>query len=43
MKTYCVSYKKILLRKVLNVRKTKQNRLMILTNRTTCGKEKTNN
>ena len=40
MKTYCFSYKKYTGNKNSNVRKTKQNRLMLLSNSTVFGKTK---
>ena len=36
METYCVSYKKYTANKKSSVRKTKQNRLMLLSNCTVC-------
>ena len=39
--TYCVSCKKYTGNKNSNVRKTKQNRLMVLSNYSVCGKKKT--
>ena len=40
MKTYCVSCKKDTKNKNSSVRKTKQNRLMLLSNCAICGKKK---
>ena len=40
METYCASCKKYPLNKNSSVRKTKQNRLMILSNCVVCGKKK---
>ena len=40
METYCVRCKKNTANENSNVRKTKQNRLMFLSNRATCGKKK---
>ena len=40
METYCVSYKKYTENENSNARKTKQNRLMLLTNCAVCGKKK---
>ena len=40
METYCVSYKKHIENKNSNVRKTKQNILMLLSNCSVCGKKK---
>ena len=40
METYCVSCKKNTMKKNSSVRKTKQNRLMLLSNCTVCGKQK---
>ena len=40
MKTYCVSSKKYTADKNSSVRKTKQNRLMLLSNCAVCGKKK---
>ena len=40
METYCVSYKKNKANQNSNVRKTNQNRLMLLSNCTVCGKKK---
>ena len=40
MKTYCFSYKKYTANKNSNVRKTKQNRLMLLSNSAVCDKKK---
>ena len=40
METRCVSCKKYNLNQNLNVRKTKQNRLMLLSNCAVCGKKK---
>ena len=40
METYCVSCEKNSADKVSNVRKTKQNRLMFLSNCAVCGKKK---
>ena len=40
MKTYCFSYKKYTGNKNSNVRKTKQNRLMLLSNSAVFGKTK---
>ena len=40
MKTYCVSYKKFTKNENSSVRKTKQNRLMLLANCAVCGKRK---
>ena len=40
METYCVSCKKYTENENLNVRKTKQNRLMVLSNCTVSGKKK---
>ena len=39
METYCVSCKKYTVNENLSVRKTKQNRLMILSNCTVCSKK----
>ena len=41
METYCVSCKKYTANKNSNVRKTKENRLMFLTNGAVCGKNST--
>ena len=40
METYCVSCKKNTENENSNVRKTKQNRLMLLSNCAVCGKKK---
>ena len=40
METYCVSSKKYTGNENSNVRKTKQNRLMLLSNFSICGKKK---
>ena len=40
MKTYCVSCKKYTANENSSVRKTKQNRLMLLLNCAICGKKK---
>ena len=40
METYCVSCKKYTTNEHSSVRKTKPNRLMILSNCTSCGKKK---
>ena len=40
METYCVSCKKYIANKNSSVRKTKQNRLILLSNGTICGKKK---
>ena len=40
METYCVSCKKYTSNKNSSVRKTKQNRLMVLSNCAICGKRK---
>ena len=40
METYCVSCKKYTANEIPSVRKTKQNRLMLLYNCTVCGKKK---
>ena len=40
METYCVSCKKYIANEKSNVRKTKQNRLMLLSNGVVCGKKK---
>ena len=40
METYCVSCKKYTKNENSNVGKTKQNRLMLLSNYAVCGKEK---
>ena len=40
MESYCVSCKKYTENENTNVRKTKQNRLMLLSNCTVCGKKK---
>ena len=40
METYCISCKKYTATENSNVRKTKQNRLMLLSNRAICGKKK---
>ena len=40
MKSYCVSCKKNTANKSSSVRKTKQNRLMFLSNFVVCGKKK---
>ena len=40
METYCISCKKYNANENSRVRKTKQNRLMLLSNRTICGKKK---
>ena len=40
METYCISFKKYSAKKKSNVRKTKQNRLMLLSNCAVCGKKK---
>ena len=40
METYCVSCKKYTENKNSNVRKTEQNRLMLLSNCAVCGKKK---
>ena len=40
METYCVSYKKNSENENSRVRKTKQNRLMLLSNYAVCGKKK---
>ena len=40
METYCVSCKKYTANENSNVRKTKQNRLMLLSNCNICGKKK---
>ena len=40
METYCVSGKKNTENKISSVRKTKQNRLMLLSNCAVCGKTK---
>ena len=40
MKTYCVSGKKYTANENASVRKTKQNRLMFLSNCAACGKRK---
>ena len=40
METYCVSSKKYTGNENSNVRKTKQNRLMLLSNYSICGKKK---
>ena len=39
METYCVSCKKYTANKKSSVRKTKQNRLMLLSNGAVCGKK----
>ena len=39
MKTYCVRCKKYSVNEISNVRKTKQNRLMLLSNCAICGKK----
>ena len=41
MQTYCVSGKKNTANENLIVRKTKQNKLMLLSNCSVCGKKKT--
>ena len=40
MEAYCVSSKKYTTNENSNVRKTKQNRLMLLSNYSICGKKK---
>ena len=40
METYCVRCKKYSVNEISNVRKTKQNRLMLLSNCAVCGKKK---
>ena len=40
METYCVSWKKYIANENSSVRKTKENRLMLLSNCTICGKNK---
>ena len=40
METYCVSYKKYTAKENSSVRKTKQNRLMLLSNCAICGNRK---
>ena len=40
MEIYCVSFKKYTEKENSNIRKTKQNRLMLLSNCTVCGKKK---
>ena len=40
MESYCVSCKKYTANENSNVRKTKQSRLMLLSNCATCGKKK---
>ena len=40
METYCVSFKKHTANENASVRKTKQNRLMFLSNFVVCGKKK---
>ena len=40
METYCVNFKKYKANKISSVRKTKQNRLMLLSNCAICGKKK---
>ena len=40
METYCVSYKKYTENENSNARKTKQNRLMLLSNCAVCDKKK---
>ena len=40
METYCVSYKKYTANENSSVKKTKQNRLMLLSNCAVCGKKK---
>ena len=40
MEAYCVSCKKYTANEYSNVRKTKQNRLMLLSNFANCGKKK---
>ena len=40
METYCISCKENIANKNSIVRKTKQNRLMLLSNCTVCGKKK---
>ena len=40
METYCVSFRKNTANENLSVRKTKQNRLMLLSNCAFCGKKK---
>ena len=42
METYCVSSKKYTANKNSNVQKTKQNRLMLLSNCAICSKKKSN-
>ena len=42
METYCVSCKKNTANENSSVRKTKQNRLMLLSNWADCGKKKNN-
>ena len=42
METYCVSCKKYTANENSSVRKTKQNRLMFLSNCAICGKKKSN-
>ena len=42
METYCVSCKKNTANEKLSARKTKQNRLMLLSNCTVCDKKKRN-
>ena len=42
MEMYCVSCKKYTAKKNSNVRETKQNRLMLLSNCSVCGKKKIN-
>ena len=40
METYCVSFKKYTASENSSVKKTKQNRLMLLSNCVVCGKKK---
>ena len=40
MEIYCVSFNKYIEKENSNIRKTKQNRLMLLSNCTVCGKKK---
>ena len=40
MEKYCVSFRKNTVNKNSNVRRTKQDRLMLISNRAICGKKK---
>ena len=40
MEAYCIRYKKNIANEISSVRKTKQNRLMLLSNCPACGKKK---